>query len=209
MPVIDVNDLSQRDASHLLNGVVLPRPIAWVSTVSPEGVRNLAPHSYFNVMSVKPPIVHFTSTGVKDTLRNVRATNEFVVNVVSADLAEPMNLTSADFPPGEDEFTWAGLEAVPSTAVTPPRVARARAALECRLRAVVSMGNGNMVFGDVVLVHVDDGVWRDGRVDPTLLEPLGRLAGSGYTTVVGDTITKLPRPTWEQLREGSGTAREA
>lgn len=199
MPEFDPHDLAPRDTYFLLTSLVVPRPIAWVSTLSAEGVRNLAPHSYFNAISSSPPIVHFTSTGVKDSLRNVRATGEFVVNVVSRDLLEVMNLTAADFPPGEDEFAWAGLDAAPSQTVAAPRVASARAALECRVREVLSMGNGTMVFGDVLHFHVDDDVWRDGRVAPELLQPVGRLSGAGYAPV--DTVLLLPRPRWDDVRD--------
>lgn len=209
MPEIDPAELPSREVYHLLTGVVVPRPIAWVSTLAPDGTRNLAPHSYFNVISSDPPIVHFTSSGVKDTLRNVRATKEFVVNVVSRELAEAMNLTAADFPPDEDELAWADLETALSKRVAPPRVARAPVALECRVRTILSMGNGNMVFGDVVHLHVDDAVWRDGRVDPALLRPLGRLGGSRYTVVSADTLLRLPRPTWDEVRADRGPPGEA
>ena len=182
----------------MLTNLVIPRPIAWVSTLGPGGVRNLAPHSYFNIMSSNPPIVHFTQSGRKDTLLNVEDSGEFVVNIVSDDLAEQMNLTSADFPREEDEFAWAGLEATPSSVVAPPRVAVARAALECQVRTIVSMGNGNMVFGDVVAVHIDDSVYVNGRVDPAALAPIGRLGGSAYTHV--NDIFKLTRPTWDELK---------
>ncbi|HVM00007.1 MAG TPA: flavin reductase family protein [Egibacteraceae bacterium] len=203
MPDFDPHELAPRECYFLLTSLVVPRPIAWVSTLSEAGTRNLAPHSYFNMISSYPPIVHFTSTGVKDTLRNVRATGEFVVNVVSRDLLEVMNATAADFPPGEDEFAWAGLEPAPSATVAPPRVAAARASLECRMREVLSMGNGNMVFGDVLHVHVADGIWRDGRVAPELLEPVGRLSGGGYALV--DEVTHLPRPRWKDVRDADTT----
>jgi flavin reductase (DIM6/NTAB) family NADH-FMN oxidoreductase RutF len=198
MPIFDTEQLSGRDPYFLLTGLVVPRPIAWVSTLTEAGTANLAPHSYFNVISAQPPIVHFTSSGEKDSLRNVRATGEFVVNIVSLDLVEEMNLTAADFPPEESEFDWAGLAREPSDRVRPPRVARARAALECRVRDIVSMGTGHMVFGDVLRFHVDDEVWRDGRVDPEALNPVGRLAGSAYSAQ--GKVFKLPRPTWEELR---------
>jgi len=120
------------------------------------------------------------------------------VNIVSADLAEIMNLTAADFPHDEDEFAWAGLDATPSTHVAPPRVSGARAALECRVRQVLSVGNGNMVFGDVVAIHIDESIWVDGRVDPDLLEPLGRLSGAYYAAL--QPSFKIPRPTWAELR---------
>jgi flavin reductase (DIM6/NTAB) family NADH-FMN oxidoreductase RutF len=195
---IDPATLQGREGYFLLTGLVVPRPIAWVSSLSADGMRNLAPHSYFNACSTDPLIVHFTSTGVKDTLRNVRSTGEFVVNIVSMELLEPMNLTAADFPPGEDEFTWAHLKAAPSTVVAPPRVAAAPAALECRVREIKPVGNGNMVFGDVVHLHVAERVWRDGRVDPHALAPVGRLAGSAYLTP--GEVVKIPRPTWDDVR---------
>ena len=200
VPVVSIDPSQQtaRETYFLLTNLVVPRPIAWVSSLGPGGVRNLAPHSYFNVVSTDPPIIHFTQTGRKDTLNNVEATGEFVVNVVSEDLAEAMNLTAADFPPGEDEFTWAGVEAIASSSVAPPRVARARAAFECRVRSILPMGNGNMVFGDVLAVHIDQDVWADGRVDVAAMAPVGRLGGSAYATV--KDIFKLARPTWADLR---------
>jgi flavin reductase (DIM6/NTAB) family NADH-FMN oxidoreductase RutF len=198
---IDPARLEGREPYFLITSMVVPRPIAWVSSISAEGVPNVAPHSYFNVISSNPWILHFTSTGEKDTLRNVRATGEFVINAVTRELVEEMNFTSADFPPGESEFEWAGLEPAPSARVTPPRVARARVAFECRLNDVVSKGNGHMVFGDVLLAHVDESLFVEGRVDPHLLRPVGRLGGALYTDASGD-VFKLPRPTWEQVRTG-------
>jgi flavin reductase (DIM6/NTAB) family NADH-FMN oxidoreductase RutF len=195
VPELNPEDLEPRGVYFLLTSLVVPRPIAWVSSLSEDGSRNLAPHSYFNMVSSKPPVVHFTSTGEKDTLRNVRATGEFVVNVVSEDLLEPMNLTAAEFPPDEDEFAWAELEVAASATVKPPRVAAAKAALECRVRDIQAIGNGNMVFGDVVHVHVDDSVWVDGRVDPALLSPVGRLAGWNYAPL--RDVVRIPRPTWD------------
>jgi flavin reductase (DIM6/NTAB) family NADH-FMN oxidoreductase RutF len=198
---IDPARLEGREPYFLITSLVVPRPIAWVSSLSADGVPNVAPHSYFNVISSNPWILHFTSTGEKDTLRNVRATGEFVVNVVSRELVEEMNFTSADFPPGESEFAWAGLDTAPSVRVTPPRVARARVAFECRVNDVVSKGNGHMVFGDVLLAHVDEDLLAEGRVDPHLLRPVGRLGGALYTDASGD-VFKLRRPTWEQIRTG-------
>ena len=195
---IDPAGQTPRETYFLLTNLVVPRPIAWVSSLGPDGVRNLAPHSYFNIASHDPPIIHFTQSGRKDTLLNVETTGEFVVNVVSADHAEAMNITAADFPPDEDEFAWAGVDAVASSVVAPPRVAGARAAFECRVRTILPMGNGNMVFGDVALVHVDEEIWAGGRIDVAALAPVGRLGGSAYATV--DDIYKLARPTWAELR---------
>lgn len=203
MPQLDPGDLAPREAYFLLTSLVVPRPIAWVSTVARDGTRNLAPHSYFNIVSSDPPVVHFTSSRraghEKDTLRNARETGEFVVNVVSRELLDAMNTTAADFPPGEDEFAWTGLAAEPSAVVAPPRVARSKAALECRVRQILAIGNGTMVFGDVLCVHVADEVWRDGRVVTEALSPVGRLAGSGYAFV--EDVHRLPRPTWDDVRD--------
>lgn len=198
---IDPARLEGREPYFLITSLVVPRPIAWVSSLSPEGVANVAPHSYFNVISSNPWILHFTSTGEKDTLRNVRASGEFVVNVVTRELVEQMNFTSADFPPDESEFEWARIEQAASSHVSVPRVARARVAFECKVNEIVSKGNGHMVFGDVLVAHVDETLIVDGRVDPHLLRPVGRLGGALYTDASGE-IFKLPRPTWEQVRAG-------
>jgi flavin reductase (DIM6/NTAB) family NADH-FMN oxidoreductase RutF len=196
---LDPGTWAGRDVYRLLTALVVPRPIAWVSTRSTDGVDNVAPHSFFTVVSSAPPHVAFSSTGEKDTLRNVRATGAFVVNVVHAELLEAMNLTAADLPPDEDEFAWAGLEAAPAHRVDAPRVAAARAHLECELRQEVEVGSGRLVIGEVVHVHVVPEVWHDGRVDVAALDPVARLAGGGYARLA-DHVT-LPRPTWDQLRD--------
>jgi flavin reductase (DIM6/NTAB) family NADH-FMN oxidoreductase RutF len=180
---LDLAALEERERYFLLTSVVVPRPIAWVSTLDADGTRNLAPYSYFNACSATPPIVHFTSTTSRDSLANVRATGEFVVNVVSEDLAPAMRVSSAALYSGEDEFQVAGLQTVPSRTVAPPRVAGAKVTLECRLRQLLEMGEGTMVFGDVLHVHVERSVWREGRVDPTLLRPVGRLSAPYFATV--------------------------
>lgn len=198
---VDPGELPERATYRLLTGLVVPRPIAWVSTRSPQGVANVAPHSYANILSSDPPVVHFTSTGVKDTLTNVRATGEFVVNVVTADLLEPMNLTAADFPAGEDELAWAGLATAPAAAVSAPRVAAAKGHLECTVRAILNIGNGHMVLGDVRHVHVAGEVWAGDHVDQAALRAVGRLSGGGYTVV--DDVVEMPRPSWQDLhRDG-------
>lgn len=193
-------ELPGKEAYHLLTSLVVPRPIAWVSTLSTKGIRNVAPHSYFNAISSSPLIVHFTSTGTKDSLVNARATGEFVVNIVSMHLAEPMNLTAADFPPDEDEFAWAGLEAAPSRLVNAPRVAAAKAAFECKVVHTVDLGNGSMVFGEVLLAVVDESVIKDGRVDPKLLAPVGRLGGSTYTDAAR-ALFDLKRPRYDDVKD--------
>jgi flavin reductase (DIM6/NTAB) family NADH-FMN oxidoreductase RutF len=196
---LDPTDWQPREVYFLMTGLVIPRPIAWVSTLGEDGRRNVAPHSYFNVVSNDPPHVVFASTGVKDTLRNVRASGEFVVNLVTQPVVEDMNATAANLPHGEDEFDWFGIETAPSQVVTPPRVARAKAHFECRLVHDLPLGNGNLVVGRVVHVHVAPEVWADGRVDPELFDPVCRLAGTAYATL--GEVFKLPRPTWDDVRD--------
>lgn len=202
---LDPEDWPARQVYFLMTGLVIPRPIAWVSTLGADGTRNVAPHSYFNVVAHDPPHVVFSSSGgparKKDTLANVRSSGEFVVNLVTMDVVEPMNFTATDFPPDEDEFIWAGLTAEPSQRVSAPRVAEAAAHLECELREVVPAGNGSIVVGEVVHVHVTPRVWRAGRVDPELLDPVCRLAGTRYARL--GTIFQLPRPSWERDVRGT------
>jgi flavin reductase (DIM6/NTAB) family NADH-FMN oxidoreductase RutF len=199
---LDPQDWPARQVYFVMTGLVIPRPIAWVSTYGPDGVRNVAPHSYFNLVAHDPPHVVFSSSGVKDTLRNVRERGEFVVNLVSMDVVEPMNFTSTDFPPDQDEFEWAGLSEQPAHTVDAPRVAQAPAHLECRLVMEVPAGNGNLVIGEVVHVHVSSRVWREGRIDPTLLDPVCRLAGTGYARL--GEVFRLPRPTWAEVEGTQG-----
>lgn len=203
MQEIDPSKVEKREAYFLLTSLVVPRPIAWVSTLSRDGVRNVAPHSYFNAISSQPLIVHFTSTGAKDSLVNARETGEFVVNMVSRELTEQMNLTAASFEPHEDEFTWANLESAPSRTVAAPRVAAAKAAMECKVVKIVELGNGSMVFGEVQLILVDESVMREGRVDPSLLAPIGRLGGSTYTDAAKG-LFDLKRPTADDIKKGPG-----
>jgi flavin reductase (DIM6/NTAB) family NADH-FMN oxidoreductase RutF len=175
---------------RVLIGVVTPRPIAWVTTVDAQGRVNLAPFSFFNVFGSRPPVVVFSPAlrpdgSKKDTLRNVEATGEFVLNAAVAELAEQVNLSSAELPPGQSEAELAGLALVPSLRVRPPRVASAPAHLECVLRQVIRVGEGpgaaNLVLGEVVLIDVVDAVLDGrGRVDPRKLRTIARLGGDYY-----------------------------
>lgn len=160
----------------LITSLVVPRPVAWVSTVGPDGIRNLAPHSYFALVADDPPHVAFSSIGVKDTLRNIRATGEFVVNIASRRILSALDATAADLAPSEDEFTFASLTAQQSRVVRAPRVAEASAHLECRVTSIASVGNGNLVVGRVLHIHVDPSVWAQGRVSAKLLDPVVRLS---------------------------------
>lgn len=190
-------DWNPRDFYFLLTGLVVPRPIGWISTLSATGVRNLAPYSYFNLMGSDPFYCAFGSSGVKDTLANLREVPEFVANIVTMDLLEKMNFTSADYPRDEDEFGWAGLTAAPSAKVRPDRVGEAKAHLECEVRHVYRDGETHIVIAKIVHVHVVPSVWKDGRVDPKLLDPVGRLSGTLYAPL-GDVFS-VPRTSWRTI----------
>ena len=166
-----------------LNSVVLPRPIAWVSTRSATGVDNLAPHSFFTIAGVDPPVVSFTSVGAKDSLRNARDTGEFVVSVCTEELIEQVNLTGTDYPPDTSEFDAAGLTREPSLRVAPPRVAESPVSLECRVVQEVAFGDCVVVFGQVVHVAVDERVLTDGRPDVRLIKPVARLGANEWSTI--------------------------
>jgi len=189
--IIDPAQAQTSDVYGVMIRCIVPRPIAWVSTISPEGVANLAPFSFFTGVTSNPPTVCFApgrrggSGERKDTLRNVEDTGEFVVNMVSDDLAEKMNETAMDFPPEVDEFAEAGVTAVASAVVAAPRVAESPVSFECRRYDVVNVGpegpgGGALVIGEIVMIHIDDRVLRDGKVDPELLRPLARLGGLEY-----------------------------
>jgi flavin reductase (DIM6/NTAB) family NADH-FMN oxidoreductase RutF len=191
-------DWSQREFYLLMSALIIPRPIGWISTISASGIRNLAPYSCFNMMGNDPPYVAFGSTGAKDSLANLREVPEFVVNIASMHMMEKVNLTATDFPSEEDEFQWAGLSSEPSAKVRPCRVADAKAHLECELTQVVSDHNTHIVLGRVVHAHVDPSVWKDGRVNPRLLDPICRLGGSAYAAL-GEFVS-LARPAWGDLK---------
>jgi flavin reductase (DIM6/NTAB) family NADH-FMN oxidoreductase RutF len=184
--------------------LVAPRPIAWVSTQDTEGVLNLAPYSFFNAMADSPPIIVFAPNnprlggGRKDTLTNIEATNEFVVNLCSYELREQMNTSSAHVGPEEDEFALAGLTPEPSTNVKPPRIKEALAALECEFMFRVRLPSNhpkvenNAVFGKVVGIHVDDSIIEDGLVKMERYKPLARLGYMDYTFV--ENVFAIDRP---------------
>ena len=174
---------------------IAPRPIGWVSTVSASGAVNLAPYSYFNAVCDRPPTVMFSSNGAKDSMTFAHETGEFVWNMATWDLREPMNLSSADLPRGRSEFEHAGLELAPSRLVAPPRVAAAPVSLECKVTQVVQIDEGpNIVtFGRVVGVHLDEAAIVGGRVDLTRLKPIARCGYRGDYTVV-ESLFEMLRP---------------
>jgi flavin reductase (DIM6/NTAB) family NADH-FMN oxidoreductase RutF len=170
----------------------VPRPIAWVTTLSSEGTVNLAPHSFYTVASADPPIVQFTSVGDKDTLRNVLATGEFVVNLAYGPLIEAVNNSSAAFADDQSEPAHLGIEMEPSLAVAPPRVAGSPVSVECRLHDTIRLGGSTVVLGDVVLFTVADEVLVDGHPEYDLLDPLARLGKDEWG--VHAEVTSIRRP---------------
>lgn len=173
-------DPGDRGTYPLLTAVVVPRPIAWVSSRSADGVDNLAPHSFFTVACARPPIVQFTSVGAKDSLRNVRETGEFVVNLAPEPLFEQVNATGTNYPPEISEFDAVGIAREPSRQVAPPRVADSPVAIECTLNRTLELGDSTLVLGDVVHIAIEEAVLdlsRPDRPHPRIedLRPLSRL----------------------------------
>ena len=177
---------------RLLVGSVVPRPIAWVSTLNGEGQRNLAPFSFFNVACPQPPTLVFaplvcsTDGAEKDTLRNIRATGEFVINVVTEANVEAANFSSGEYPAHVDEFALVNVTAVPSVMVAPPRVFESPVNFECRLKQIVELGDepggASLVIGSIVYIHVADEVLAaDYKIDADKLQAVGRLAGFDYS----------------------------
>lgn len=193
-----VSELSHREIYGILLNSVAPRPIAWVSSLGASGQPNLAPFSFFNCVSVDPPMLAF-SPGLrprkeadlhqhgepKDTLRNIRETKEFVVSVVTYDLRELMNTTSGEYDATINEFELARLTPVPSQAVRPPRVGESPVSFECKLQQIVDFSpkptGSSLVIGQVVAVHVDDALLRNGRIDANSLDLIGRMGGMQYS----------------------------
>jgi flavin reductase (DIM6/NTAB) family NADH-FMN oxidoreductase RutF len=177
----------------LLTSLVVPRPIAWVSTLSAEGRGNLAPHSFFTVASHRPPTVLFCSLGRKDTVRNVEATGEFVVNLATEPLFEQVNASSAPFDHGDDEAEQLHIETEPSETVAPPRVAASPASIECRLDRVVEVGESFVVLGTVTTITVRDEMLVDGKPAIERLQPVSRLGGDEWG--LPPEVFHLTRPT--------------
>ena len=198
----DPQQIPPQDFYRRMTSCIHPRPIAWVSTLSPRGIANLAPFSFFNGVGANPPALMFSVVNrrdgsQKDTIINVEATRQFVVNVVSYELARKMNATSADLPYETSEFEPCGLTPAPSLRVRPPRVKEALVHLECELHQVVHIGQGplaaNVVIGRILLIHADDAVLdADGQIDPQKLDSVGRMGGQLYATT-RDRF-EMPRP---------------
>ena len=190
--ILDPNEIPFQETHKLMIGSIIPRPIAFVSTRSKDEKNNVAPFSYFNGVCSKPPTIMFAPARrgwngeEKDTLINIRDTEEFVVNIVSESFAEKMVMCATDFDSDVDEFKISGLTPTNSQKIKPPRVGEAKISFECKLNQIVEIGDGTagsgfVVIGTIVLFHIDDGIYDNGRILTDKLEPLGRLAGNWYT----------------------------
>ena len=190
--IIDPNDIPFQEVHKLMIGSIVPRPIALVSTISKSNNYNLAPFSYFNGVCSKPPTIVFCPArrgwdgAEKVTLINIRETKEFVINIVSESFVEKMVACSTDFDPKIDEFEIADLTKKSSKKIKPPRVEEAKISFECILNQIVEIGEGKagsgfIVIGTIVLFHIEDSVYENGRINLAELSPLGRLAGNSYS----------------------------
>lgn len=194
--IIDPSELDTTSVYKLLTGAVVPRPIAWVSSRSRDGVMNLAPFSFFNVASRQPPMLAISigprtdgEDFAKDTLTNIRECQEFVVNMVSVTLANAMHESAINHPPDVDEFERAGVNPAPCEVIATPRVAEARISMECTLEHMLKLGTDHLVIGQMHRYHVDDELISNGRIDMMGLDPLGRMAGN-FTKI--ESLFDLP-----------------
>jgi len=200
--IIDPLNITQSEVYKILSGSVIPRPIGWVSTISENGVPNLAPFSFFNVVGEDPPHVMFSTVrpgnSNKDTLNNVLTTKQFVVNMATEDLAEAVNNSSATLPPDVNEFDYAGVTQAPCSKVKAPRVLESPISFECELVHHYSLedhkhGGATIMIGRVVMFHIDESVMLDNyKINPEIYRPIARLAGSNYAKL--GEIFSIKRP---------------
>lgn len=191
-----------RLAHDPLNALVAPRPIGWISTRGPDGTRNLAPYSFFNLINYRPPLIAFSSSGWKDSVANIEATGEFVWNLATRPQAEAMNRTSASVAASVDEFALAGLDALPSTLVAPDRVAGSPVHFECRLTQLIRLETSEgreldqwLVIGEAVAIHIDTAMIEDGVYQTARAHPITRGGGpADYFEITPDRLFKMKRP---------------
>lgn len=194
--IIDPATLDTTEVYKLLSGAVVPRPIAWISTKSKEGVLNLAPFSFFTVASRQPPMLAISigprtdgEDYAKDTLTNIRETKEFVINMVSIELADAMNETAINYSPNINEFSQAGVTPVASEVINVPRVAEAKISMECQVEKILELGSDYLVIGQMYRYHVEDELIHQGRINIQKLDPLARIAGN-FSKI--ETLFELP-----------------
>ena len=190
--IIDPSNITFKEIHKLMIGSIVPRPIALISTVSEDKVNNLAPFSYFNGVCSNPPTIMFAPArrgwdgSKKDTLINIQKNKQFVVNIISETFAEKMVMCSTDYASNVDEFKVSELTPVPSTKISPPRVEESKINFECELNKIVEIGDGKagsgfIIIGTVILFHINDEIYNDGKINLNELQPLGRLAGDWYS----------------------------
>jgi flavin reductase (DIM6/NTAB) family NADH-FMN oxidoreductase RutF len=203
--ILEPQSMSPGALYRFMIGAVVPRPIAFISSVGANGQFNVAPFSYFNAITNRPPLLGISinqrNGALKDTLRNIRDTGDFVINTVNEPLAERMVQSSGDWPVDVDEFELTGLTPASSDLVKSPRVAESPISMECKLFREIELADATFVVGEMLRVHVSEAVLTDGRVDITKLKPLGRLGGDGYS-VIRDVL-HLSRPKVERPVPGS------
>ena len=200
-----INPKTFEDFNRVLTGVVVPRPIAFVSTTSNSGNVNLSPYSFFNAVSYDPPLIifsssKFTSDGkLKDSLSNIEQNGEFVVNIVNEKIVEAMNKTAAEYPEDVNEFDVANLTQIDSDLVKPPRLSESPVNMECKLERIITLGTEahpqGLVIGEIIQLHIDDEIISGHRINHEKLKPVGRLAGNMYTHTYD--VFELMRPSYE------------
>jgi flavin reductase (DIM6/NTAB) family NADH-FMN oxidoreductase RutF len=211
---IDPKQQTKQDNYKLLIGSILPRPIAFVTSLGPEGIVNAAPFSFFNVAGTEPPLILFSCMrkpgGVmKDTARNIAEHGEFVVHVVDGENVGMVNDTSVEFPPDVSEAESVGFTLVPSDVVKVPRILETKIQMECRLHRLLTLGgtekepNSDLIIGEVVRFHIDDSVYSGGKIDTDKLDPVSRLAGTFYGKI-GNTFS-MPRIPYEEWIRQKGS----
>ncbi|MFL2627742.1 MAG: flavin reductase family protein [Dehalococcoidia bacterium] len=200
-----INPKTFEGFNRVLTGVVVPRPIAFVSTISNSGNVNLSPYSFFNAVSYDPPLIifsssKFTSDGkLKDSLSNIEQNGEFVVNIVNENIVEAMNTTAAEYPEDVNEFDIANLTQIDSDLVKPPRLSESPVNMECKLERIITLGTEahpqGLVIGEIIQLHIDDEIISGHRINHEKLKPVGRLAGNMYTHTYD--VFELMRPSYE------------
>ena len=200
-----INPKTFEGFNRVLTGVVVPRPIAFVSTISNSGNVNLSPYSFFNAVSYDPPLIifsssKFTSDGkLKDSLSNIEQNGEFVVNIVNENIVEAMNATAAEYPEDVNEFDIANLTQIDSDLVKPPRLSESPVNMECKLERIITLGTEahpqGLVIGEIIQLHIDDEIISGHRINHEKLKPVGRLAGNMYTHTYD--VFELMRPSYE------------
>ncbi|HHY22499.1 MAG TPA: flavin reductase family protein [Bacilli bacterium] len=200
--IFNMDDLNQREKYRLLTSCIVPRPIAWVTTISEDGIYNAAPFSFFTGVSIEPPLVIFAverRDGMKkDTVVNIEQTKQFVINIVTESNANQMNETSKDYQPFEDELVEARLTPIPSSIVMPPSIKESPIHMECQLEQIIEIGSSphSLVIGEVKAIHVDDEFMNEGRIDMSRLAAVGRMGGKWY--IKTNDLFELDRLDWRK-----------